>query len=108
MGDCYALVADEMLTLAQPFPGDDRFDAANIRPELRFRVIRIQDITPEYIIHDYLTNKTVEISKSLLEKPHFNVGRWYAKRRDQEYRLDETSFQKSEMGPAEMDALSLT
>lgn len=100
IGDCYALVADEILTLAQPFPRDEQYDTTSIRPELRFRVIKVRDTTPEYIILDYLTNEPVEISKSLLGKPRFNIGRWYARRRGLESPLDKASFQQSEMGPA--------
>ena len=82
IGDCYALVADAALTLAQPFPGDEEFDMLSIRPELRFRVVKVQDTVPEYIIHDHLTNEPVAIDKSFLEKPRFDIGRWYAKLRD--------------------------
>ena len=52
IGDCYALVADSILTCSQPFPGDERFDTEDLQPELRFRVRRNPTI-PEYIIQDH-------------------------------------------------------
>ena len=77
MGDCYALVADSVLTQSQPFPRDEQYHMDKIRLELRFRVIK-STTAPEYIIHDYLVHSTTTVAKSLLEKPHFNIGRWYA------------------------------
>ena len=51
IGDCYALVADSVLTLSQPYSGDDQFEEDNLRPGLRFRVIK-SPTAPEYIIQD--------------------------------------------------------
>ena len=36
IGDCYALVVNSLLTLSQPFPGDERFGHVYIHPELCF------------------------------------------------------------------------
>ena len=77
MGDCYALVADFVLTQSQPFPGDEQYHTDEICPELLFIVIK-STTAPEYIIHDYLVHSTTAVAKSLLEKPHFNIERWYA------------------------------
>lgn len=67
LGDGYALVADAILTLAQPFPGDESYDSTDLRPELRFRIIRCA-LEPEYIIQDYLTHEDVVVPKSLLQQ----------------------------------------
>ena len=97
IGDCYALVADSILTRSQPFPGDERFEAENsLRPELRFQVRR-NTTTPEYIIQDHWAHKTFTIPKALLEKPRFNLGRWYARRLGDTSR-DKKAFQHAEMG----------
>ena len=96
IGDCYALVADSILTRSQPFPGDERFDAESLRPELRFRVRRNPTV-PEYIIQDHWAQTTMTIPKSLLERPRFNLGRWYARRLGDASR-DRSTFPHSEMG----------
>ena len=54
IGDAYALRADELLTLAQPFPGDEQFNTEDVRPELRFRIVRSVE-SSEYLIRDYLS-----------------------------------------------------
>ena len=38
IGDCYAMMANAILTTQQPYPGDELFDVENLRPELRFEV----------------------------------------------------------------------
>ena len=97
IGDCYALVADSILTRSQPFPGDERFEAEGlIRPELRFRV-RKSTTAPEYIIQDYWAAETFTIPKTLLERPRFNLGRWYARRLGDTTRNPE-AFNDAEMG----------
>ena len=80
IGDCYAMQADSVLTLEQPYPGDERYTSTSLRPELRFRVIR-QANRPRYTIHDHLTNFRVSLKASLLANPNFDISRWYAKRR---------------------------
>jgi hypothetical protein len=80
IGDCYSLVADAILTLAQPFPGDELYDVADTRPELRFRVQKYPSVL-EYVLCDLLVGEVTSIPKRLLENPYFDVSRWYAKRR---------------------------
>ena len=40
IGDCYAMVADAVLTQTQPFPGDELYASDNLIPELRFNVAK--------------------------------------------------------------------
>ena len=82
IGDCYALVADAILTLAQPFLGDEEFEGSDIHPELRFRVFKDPNGT-QYIVQDLLALESVVIPIELIKKPNFNVGRWYARLRKQ-------------------------
>ena len=95
IGDCYALVADSILTLSQPFPGDEEFHGDDLHPELRFRV-RKSETAPEYIVQDYLTQGTVTLPESLIKQPSFNIGRWYARKlkdsvcRDKSFLVDAT------------------
>ena len=98
IGDCYALVADELITLAQPFP-DEQFNDSNLQPELQFKIERSKD-SPEYLIQNYLTLKPIIIAKSLLERPRFNIGRWYARRRAPYDCLPKEAYAQTEMGHA--------
>ena len=99
IGDCFALVADAVLTLSQPFPGDEQFSMEELRPELRFRVVRNDDST-NYTIHDYLAQRTTLVSLSLLSKPRFNIGRWYARKLEQGSVGDKRLLEHAEMGLA--------
>ena len=82
IGDCYALVADAILTLAQPFPGDEEFEGSDVLPELRFHVFKDPN-GAQYIVQDLLALESVIIPVELIKKPNFNIGRWYARLRKQ-------------------------
>ena len=99
IGDCYALVVDSILTRLQPFPGDDQYETDELRPELRFRVIKNPN-APEYFIQDHLIQETVSVSKELLKRPQFNIGRWYAKKLKEDITRDKLIFQEARMGSA--------
>jgi Zinc knuckle len=85
MGECYLMVADAVLTLGQPYPGDEPYQSRNIRPDTRF-MIRINRSV--YEIHDQLTDERVSVDERLLRKPQFNLSRWYAVRRTKTLNLD--------------------
>ena len=99
LGDCYALVADSILTLSLPFPGDNRYVNLDLRPELRFRVFK-DFLKPEYMIQDFLVHETITVSEELLKNPHFNLGRWYARKRSLSRIHDQTKWEKAVMGRA--------
>ena len=99
IGDCYALVADSILTLSQPFPGDELSEAGDLRPEHRFRV-RKKDTTPEYIIQDHLIQGIVILPESLIKKPSFNIGRWYARKINDTACKDKSLLKDATMGMA--------
>ena len=80
IGDCYAMVVDSILTMEAPFPGDYRYDAPSLRPELRFHVHRNSN-TPDYIVKDRLTSERLILSRELLKNVNFDVSRWYAEQR---------------------------
>ena len=80
IGDCYAMVADAILTTEQPYPGDELFNLEGLQPELRFS-ITLQDKTQEYTIQDRLVDSRVSVARNLLEKPKFDISRWYATKR---------------------------
>ena len=40
IGDCYSMVADTILTLGQPYPGDERYPMGELRPEMRFWMVQ--------------------------------------------------------------------
>jgi hypothetical protein len=80
IGDCYAMVADAILTLDQPYPGDEYFSTDSLRPEIRFNVTYQEDLH-EYWIQDRLVDVQVSVSRTLLERPKFDISKWYATRR---------------------------
>ena len=82
IGDCYAMMADAILTTQQPYPGDALLDTEQLRPELRFE-ISLQRNNQDYVIHDQLAHSRVPIARDLLKNPKFNLSRWYAMRRKQ-------------------------
>jgi hypothetical protein len=82
LGDCYSIVAGTVLTLDQPYPGDEYFDTDLIRPELRFK-LTYQENTCMYQIHDRLVEAKELVSRAFLEQPKFNISCWYAARRIQ-------------------------
>ena len=91
------MVADAILTLEQPFPGDDLFEVSRMRPELRFNVIRQRE-TCDYVIHDHLDDTRLLITRDLLSRPKFDLSRWYATRRAQALNLSPVLTHHSEMG----------
>ena len=99
IGDCYALVADSILTLAQPFPGDENYAESDVRPELRFRVFKdTNDL--QYIVQDHLVVESAVIPIDLIKRPNFNIGRWYARIRKQSKLGDKMAWQHDKMGHA--------
>ena len=92
-------MADSILTHSQPFPRDNDFTNEEIQPELHFRISK-KPSTHEYVIQDYLVGDSAVVAKLLLEKPHFNIGRWYAHRRNNSRLKDKTLWQESTMGQA--------
>ena len=94
MGDCYA---DTILTLTQPFPGDEDFEGSDVRPELRFRVFKDLN-NDQYIVQDHLAIESVAIPIELMKKPNFNIGRYYARRRKQSKLESKDILQHAKMG----------
>ena len=99
MGDCYAMIADSILTLEPPFPGDELYRSSDLRPELRFHVYRSTEIGM-YILNDRLTGSRVEIAQCLLENPEFDISRWYAEHRARTMGLTVTVRHQRRMGNA--------
>ena len=99
IGDCYAMVVDCILTLDAPFPGDSRYDAPGLRPELRFYVYWDEDMD-HYVIKDRLTNTRLIISKMLLKDANFDISRWYAEQRSIRLGLTEEITHQRYMGDA--------
>ena len=60
IGDCFALVADAILTQDQPYPGDETFDSISLRPELRFSMT-YNLATRNYRIRDRLVDSQVAV-----------------------------------------------
>lgn len=99
IGDCYAAIADSILTLSQPYPGDEQYPWNGLHPELRF-LFRKKGLL--YQIVDNLVDERVEVDADLLKRQHFNISHWYAVRRVKALSLNKRSIRPyiSEMGPA--------
>ena len=70
MGYVYLMAANTVLTLEQPYPGDQLFMTSNLRPEHRFLVRERQF---EYEIYDALVDMHIFLPKHLLKIPRFNL-----------------------------------
>ena len=90
IGDSYTMVANAILTLGQPYPGDERFPVDAQRPENRFVVSRRGF---EYRINDFLVDDRIVVDRHLLRNPHFNLSRWYAVQRARSLGLDKKTIQ---------------
>ena len=99
IGDCYTMVADAILTAEQPYPGDEFFDEKDLRPELRIKMM-FDPAMEEYSIRDRLVGGQVTLARSLIKKPRFNLGRWYATRRICDLSLVQEPTHSHEMGHA--------
>jgi hypothetical protein len=71
MGDSYVMVANTVLTLGQPYPGDERYPSPDNQrpetwPEMRFTVCRRRS---EFTIHDALVEEQISIEGDLLKNP---------------------------------------
>ena len=99
MGYSYIMVANTILTLEQPYPGDQPHMTSNLRPEHRF-LIRERQL--EYDIYDAFVDAQVSLLKHLLRIPSFNLSRWYAMRRVRALHLSKTEvhFYNGPMGHA--------
>jgi hypothetical protein len=75
--DCYAMMAKYILTIQQPYPGDERY--CSIEPP--YEHFNITRCTPSnYLIVDQLTGFLVKLAKTHLANPHFNIQGWYVRK----------------------------
>ena len=93
------MVADSILTRAQPFPGDEHHTMESFVPELRFSVAKHMS-GDLYSIYDRLVEERVLIAESTLRKPQFDISRWYAKHRNRARGLNSPVTHHCAMGPA--------
>ena len=100
IGNCYTMVADSILTLEPPFPGDELYFAENIRPELRFHVLQRPRAPFDFVIEDRLTDTKSIISQHRLKDPNFDISYWYAEQWNKELRLTGEITHHREMGDA--------
>ena len=99
IGDCYGLVAEAVLTLGQPYPGDELLEEDRVHPELRFNVTQKRR-TGDYTIHDRLDDSHLVVPRNLLVRPKFDIRRWYATRRSQAFNLEPPVAHRCVMGHA--------
>ena len=99
LGDCYAMMADTILTLEPPFPGDLQYCVPDLRPELRFHIRQEKEMS-NYLINDRLTGTRTVIEKCLLENHDFDVSYWYAEQRARKLGLTDIITHHHCMGDA--------
>ena len=101
IGDCYTMMARTKLTVGQPYPGDEHFLPSELRPEVRFSVVKRDQ---EYQISDALVDEQFTLDATLLKESHFNIVHWYAVTRTKSLHMDkdEASQHDGLMGQAVM------
>ena len=92
-------MADAILMLEPPFPGDLRYCVPDLRPELRFHIRQEKEMS-NYLINDRLTGTRTVIEKCLLENPDFDVSYWCAEQRAQKLGLTDIITHHHCMGDA--------
>jgi len=75
IGDCYGMMATHVLYECQPYPGDELNDSFDTN---RFTLI---PYARHYQILDSHAGFRVNVPRTLLENPQFDLGSWYSKRR---------------------------
>ena len=86
LGDSLALMAEYVLDIMQPYPGDDEFLHSGVRQ--RFEVFTCPHAC-FYQIYDCLTRKGCLIWTGYLKNPHFCLGEWYTCWQAHKYNLIE-------------------
>ena len=84
IGDALAMVAEYILNDIQPFPGDNhflQFQDNDWEVDNRFSVTQRRGDTKNYMVHDFLTNFRVKVSKKSLADESFDLGQWYTRKR---------------------------
>src|ERR1700735_75826 len=97
IGDCYAKMAEYILTFRQPYPGDERYSNIN-PPNERFEILKWR--TKEYMIIDTLTKFRIKLARTLIINRHFDISGWYARRRTKALSLPRTWFPPFQIGSA--------
>ena len=81
LGDCFCIAMEYILTISQPYPGDDHWDKNyDCALDRRFRVNQSKRIPDILKIKDDLTGVKVEIHKFDLDNSKFNFSHWFAKK----------------------------
>jgi len=75
LGDAWAKVAENVLSIAQPLPGDSAWIA---RDPLKQRFHVVKETEPFYAIYDRHQLRRAEIHEEYLKDPYFRLGYWYA------------------------------
>jgi len=80
IGDCYEMTTEYLLTILQPYPGDEFYEEWqwSCPPDRCFQVRCIRSHN-DFKIYDRLTDFEITINKSQLDNLKFNLGHWYAK-----------------------------
>jgi len=75
LGDAWAKVVENALSIAQPLPGDSAWIA---RDPLKQRFHVVKETGPFYAIYDRHQLRRAEIHEEYLKDPYFRIGFWYA------------------------------
>ena len=95
IGDCYEMTTEYLLTILQPYPGDEFYGERqrSCPPDRCFQVRHLRSHN-DFKIIDRLTDFEITINKSWLDNLKFNLGHWYAKRQARALGLNDSMKNK--------------
>ena len=86
LGDGLALMAEYVLDIMQPYPGDSEFLHPGVQQHFE---VFTHPHASFYQIYDCLTRKGCLIWAGYLKNPYFHLGEWYARWQARRYSLNE-------------------
>ena len=97
LGDCYAMMAEFILTIKQPYPRDERY--CPIEP--LYKRFEITKCTPSsYLIANQMTGFLIKVAKAHLANPHFDIRGWYVHQQNKVLNLPQERVMPYQMGSA--------
>jgi hypothetical protein len=89
------MMAEYILTIMQPYPGDERYCPID-PPYERFDMYKC---TPNnYLIADRLNGFLIKVSKAHLANPHFDIRGWYVRKQTKALNLTREHVVPYQMG----------
>ena len=90
IGNVYCLQAEYVLTVNQPYFGDERYEDRWQAVSSRRRMNISKGTSQFYYVEDELTEFQVKLHRRFMENPDFNLADWYNKKRTYHFNQDTT------------------